>query len=109
MRTAIVSTFPPRACGIGAFAADLRSALFGAQQPLVASRHDDCVDALAGAHNYVTKLPTRRYSVSIPTGRTPTPTQTAVARGGIYSSHTDPIETLATRLGARIWDNSPGR
>jgi glycosyltransferase involved in cell wall biosynthesis len=29
VRTAIVSTFPPRACGIGAFAADLRSALFG--------------------------------------------------------------------------------
>ena len=29
MRTAIVSTFPPRACGIGAFAADLRSALLG--------------------------------------------------------------------------------
>ena len=29
MRTAIVSTFPPRACGIGAFAADLRAALLG--------------------------------------------------------------------------------
>jgi len=29
VRTAIVSTFPPRACGIGAFAADLRSALLG--------------------------------------------------------------------------------
>ncbi|HEY2779020.1 MAG TPA: glycosyltransferase, partial [Gaiellaceae bacterium] len=29
MRTAIVSTFPPRACGIGAFAADLRGALHG--------------------------------------------------------------------------------
>ncbi len=29
MRTAIVSTFPPRACGIGAFAADLRVALLG--------------------------------------------------------------------------------
>ena len=30
MRTAIVSTFPPRACGVGAFAADLRGALLGA-------------------------------------------------------------------------------
>jgi glycosyltransferase involved in cell wall biosynthesis len=29
LRTAIVSTFPPRACGIGAFAADLRGALLG--------------------------------------------------------------------------------
>ncbi len=29
MRTAIVSTFPPRACGIGAFAADLQGALLG--------------------------------------------------------------------------------
>jgi glycosyltransferase involved in cell wall biosynthesis len=29
MRAAIVSTFPPRACGIGTFAADLRSALGG--------------------------------------------------------------------------------
>jgi len=29
MRTAIVSTYPPRACGIGAFAADVRGALLG--------------------------------------------------------------------------------
>jgi glycosyltransferase involved in cell wall biosynthesis len=31
VRTAIVSTFPPRACGIGAFAADLRGALLGTE------------------------------------------------------------------------------
>jgi len=30
VRTAIVSTYPPRACGIGAFAADLRATLLGA-------------------------------------------------------------------------------
>ncbi len=29
MRTAIVSTYPPRACGVGAFAADVRTALLG--------------------------------------------------------------------------------
>jgi glycosyltransferase involved in cell wall biosynthesis len=29
MRTAIVSTYPPRACGIGTFAADVRAALIG--------------------------------------------------------------------------------
>ena len=29
MRTAIVSTYPPRACGIGTFSADVRSALLG--------------------------------------------------------------------------------
>jgi glycosyltransferase involved in cell wall biosynthesis len=29
MRVAIVSTYPPRACGIGAFAADVRSSLIG--------------------------------------------------------------------------------
>jgi glycosyltransferase involved in cell wall biosynthesis len=29
LRTAIVSTYPPRACGIGAFAADVRGALLG--------------------------------------------------------------------------------
>jgi len=32
MRVAIVSTFPPRACGIGTFAADLRSALAGVDE-----------------------------------------------------------------------------
>ena len=31
MRAAIVSTFPPRACGIGAFAADLRATLTGTE------------------------------------------------------------------------------
>jgi glycosyltransferase involved in cell wall biosynthesis len=30
IRTAIVSTYPPRACGIGAFAADVRATLLGA-------------------------------------------------------------------------------
>ena len=32
MRTAIVSTYPPRACGIGAFAADVRAALLGLER-----------------------------------------------------------------------------
>jgi glycosyltransferase involved in cell wall biosynthesis len=32
LRAAIVSTFPPRACGIGTFAADLRSALAGVDE-----------------------------------------------------------------------------
>jgi len=36
VRTAIVSTFPPRACGIGTFAADLRTTLTGTEQVSVA-------------------------------------------------------------------------
>src|ERR1051326_7132215 len=36
MRTAIVSTFPPRACGIGTFAADLRTTLPGTDAVKVA-------------------------------------------------------------------------
>jgi glycosyltransferase involved in cell wall biosynthesis len=44
VRTAIVSTFPPRACGVGAFAADLRGALRGtdahATADLVAVVHE---------------------------------------------------------------------
>src|SRR3954451_345288 len=36
MRTAIVSTFPPRACGIGTFAADLRTTLTGTDAVKVA-------------------------------------------------------------------------
>ncbi len=36
MRTAIVSTFPPRACGIGTFAADLKATLAGTDSVRVA-------------------------------------------------------------------------
>ncbi|HVN61676.1 MAG TPA: glycosyltransferase family 4 protein [Gaiellaceae bacterium] len=36
MRTTIVSTFPPRACGIGTFAADLRTTLTGTEAVSVA-------------------------------------------------------------------------
>jgi glycosyltransferase involved in cell wall biosynthesis len=36
MRTAIVSTYPPRACGIGAFSADLRATLTGTGSVTVA-------------------------------------------------------------------------
>jgi glycosyltransferase involved in cell wall biosynthesis len=36
VRTAIVSTFPPRVCGIGTFAADLRATLLGTDAVMVA-------------------------------------------------------------------------
>jgi glycosyltransferase involved in cell wall biosynthesis len=43
VRTAIVSTFPPRACGIGAFSADLRAGL-------LATRSVDVADLIAVVH-----------------------------------------------------------
>jgi predicted phage terminase large subunit-like protein len=63
-------------------------------------RHDDCVDALAGAHHHVAKLPRRPATTSYPTGRIPPVSQIATRsmRSGV-----DPIDQIAATLGARVY------
>ena len=46
MRTAIVSTFPPRPCGIGTFAADLRATLTGTDAVTVAALDTGLVQSM---------------------------------------------------------------
>lgn len=68
--------------------------------------HDDCVDALAGAHHHVSKLPRHPATSHVPRGRIPTATEIAMRRSNylLYPGR-DPLEALAARLGARIWDS----
>jgi predicted phage terminase large subunit-like protein len=69
-------------------------------------RHDDCVDALAGAHDRVTKLPARGFRSYVARGRIPSATETHLSRDRLYTGHGDPIEELAAHVGARYFGNT---
>ncbi|MFL5925448.1 MAG: hypothetical protein ACJ77E_00740, partial [Gaiellaceae bacterium] len=69
-------------------------------------KHDDCVDALAGAHNHVSKLPRGGRRSSVPRGRIPSVDRRA-GRDPYSTRRTgrDPLEQVAWTLGARFYDN----
>ena len=68
-------------------------------------RHDDCVDALAGAHKHAAKLPRHRYSSHVPKGRIPTGAEIAINHARRVNYGPDPIAEIAARIGARIYDS----
>jgi predicted phage terminase large subunit-like protein len=68
-------------------------------------KHDDCVDALAGAHSYLSNRGSIKISIHVPKGRLPNPLE---RRGELfYGSSRDPLEQLATQIGARVWQSRP--
>ena len=70
-------------------------------------KHDDCVDALSGAHNTIdTRNNTCR--ISIPKGRIDLPGFSHSYAERRYRQHHDPhLERIATRIGATIWNPPP--
>jgi predicted phage terminase large subunit-like protein len=67
-------------------------------------RHDDCVDALAGAHQHVAKLPRHPLRSSLPRGRIPTGAE--IAANNLHRVYgNDAIDQIAARLGARIYNS----
>jgi predicted phage terminase large subunit-like protein len=68
-------------------------------------RHDDCVDALAGAHQRISRLPQHGSSRTlVPRGRIPT-TATILASRTSRSAYGDgSIDQVAAMIGARIYD-----
>jgi predicted phage terminase large subunit-like protein len=59
-------------------------------------RHDDAVDALAGAHQHLSRRPQSRMRAYVPRGRIPT--------SPAHGLH--PIDGIATTIGAHIYDTS---
>jgi predicted phage terminase large subunit-like protein len=66
-------------------------------------RHDDCVDALAGAHRHVSRLPRYPGRLSVPRRRIPT-TAEMLRNRNRYLSHGDPVEHFAASHGIPIHD-----
>jgi hypothetical protein len=69
-------------------------------------RHDDSVDALAGAHKQLTRSSNRIGSVSVPKGRIPPISYAAHARRVLPYTR-DPAADLAAQLGARLYPTRP--
>jgi hypothetical protein len=67
------------------------------------STHDDCVDALAGAYNSLSRSGGSLTS-HVPRGRIPL--NRGRDRHDMLSHGHDPVATLAARLGARVYSRS---
>lgn len=65
-------------------------------------RHDDCVDALAGAHQHISRQPRRPTRISVPRGRIPTSSEIVANTDRLAHGH-DPINDIATTNGAQIY------
>jgi predicted phage terminase large subunit-like protein len=69
-------------------------------------RHDDCVDALAGAHAQLTRGSNRIGSISVPKGRIPSVASNGAGRQALPYTR-NPLAELAARLGARVYPTRP--
>jgi predicted phage terminase large subunit-like protein len=62
--------------------------------------HDDCVDALAGAYNRLSRSGGGTFTSHVPRARIP---NARGGRAGVLEYSDDPIAELAARLGARVY------
>ena len=96
MRTAIFSTFPPRACGIGTFAFDLRTALL--EVPSMEDVHPIVVVDEPSSPQWPDVLATVNQSVArrlrrVPRGCSATPTSTSCCCSTSSASSAGPTAT----------------
>ena len=68
-------------------------------------KHDDCIDALSGAHTHITIHQPAR--LSIPQGRIDLPTPGLSYAQQRYPQHDPQLEAIAHRIGATIWPSPP--
>jgi hypothetical protein len=70
-------------------------------------RHDDCVDALAGAHHQISRQPRPgAMRSSVPTGRIPTSSEIIAHNARRLDYRDDAIYGIAAVIGAQVYDTT---
>jgi len=69
------------------------------------SKHDDCVDALSGAHTHLSTRSHRPARVAVIRGNLPSTID--LARQPLLLGSDDHLEQIANRIGATIWNRPP--